>query len=134
MSRAIAEFAEIGDFFDQPIKTYSSGMVVRLAFATAVNVDPEILIVDEAMAVGDQNFQIKCRDHMWSMKEAGKTIIFVTHDMNMVLTWCDHAVLLNGGKIVTQGAVGPVVEAFEDLMDHHEKVAVKKFTQGTVEQ
>jgi ABC-type polysaccharide/polyol phosphate transport system ATPase subunit len=131
---AIAEFAEIGDFFDQPIKTYSSGMVVRLAFATAVNVDPEILIVDEAMAVGDQNFQTKCRDHMWSMKEAGKTIIFVTHDMNMVLTWCDHAVLLNGGKIVTQGAVGPVVEAFEDLMDHHEKVAVKKFTQGTVEQ
>ena len=71
---------------------------------------------------------------MLRLKDAGKTIVFVTHDMKMVLSWCDQAVLLHGSKIVTQGAVGPVVEAFEDLMDHHEKVAVKKFTQGTVEQ
>ena len=125
---SIAEFAEIGDFFDQPIKTYSSGMIVRLAFATAVSVEPEILLVDEAMAVGDQSFQVKCRDHIWRMKESGKTIIFVTHDMNMVKSWCDQAVLLNGGRTVKIGNVDEVVDAFEDLMDHHEKVAVKRFT------
>ena len=125
---SIAEFAEIGDFFDQPIKTYSSGMVVRLAFDTAVSVEPEILLVDEAMAVGDQNFQTKCRDHIWKMKQSGKTIIFVTHDMDMVRSWCDQAVLLNGGQTVKVGDVNEVVEAFEDLMNHHEKVAVKRFT------
>lgn len=125
---SIAEFAELGDFFDQPIKTYSSGMVVRLAFATAVSVEPEILLVDEAMAVGDQNFQIKCRDHIWGMKNSGKTIIFVTHDMDMVRTWCDQAVLLNGGSVVKAGAVSEVVPLHEELMEHHDMVAVKRFT------
>lgn len=124
---SIAEFAEIGDFFDQPIKTYSSGMVVRLAFACAVNVEPDILIVDEAMAVGDQNFQMKCRDHIWGMKNNGKTIIFVTHDMGMVKTWCDQAVLLNGGKVVKSGDVETVVDAFEELMASRDNVAQKKF-------
>jgi ABC-type polysaccharide/polyol phosphate transport system ATPase subunit len=126
----IAEFAEIGDFFDQPIKTYSSGMAVRLAFATAVTVDPEILIVDEAMAVGDQGFQIKCRNKIWALKNAGKTIIFVTHNMEMVESWCDQAVLLNGGKMVESGAIDKVVPLYEDLMEHHERIAVKKFTQA----
>jgi ABC-type polysaccharide/polyol phosphate transport system ATPase subunit len=127
----IADFAEIGDFFDQPIKTYSSGMAVRLAFATAVTVDPEILIVDEAMAVGDQGFQIKCRNKIWSLKNAGKTIIFVTHNMEMVESWCDQAMLLNGGKMVECGAIDKVVPLYEELMDHHEMIAVKKFTQAT---
>jgi len=126
----IADFAEIGDFFDQPIKTYSSGMAVRLAFATAVTVDPEILIVDEAMAVGDQSFQIKCRNKIWSMKNAGKTIIFVTHNMDMVTSWCDQAVLLNGGRMVESGAIDIVVPLYEELMEHHEMVATKKFTQA----
>jgi ABC-type polysaccharide/polyol phosphate transport system ATPase subunit len=124
----IAEFAEIGDFFDQPIKTYSSGMTVRLAFATAVTVDPEILIVDEAMAVGDQAFQIKCRNKIWSLKEAGKTIIFVTHNMEMVTSWCDQAVLLNGGKMVASGAIDTVVPLYEELMENQERVARKTFT------
>jgi ABC-type polysaccharide/polyol phosphate transport system ATPase subunit len=127
----IAEFAEIGDFFDQPIKTYSSGMAVRLAFATAVTVDPEILIVDEAMAVGDQAFQIKCRNKIWSLKKAGKTIIFVTHNMDMVQSWCDQAMLLNGGKMVECGAIDKVVPLYENLMDHSELVVTKKFTQAT---
>lgn len=129
MSRldAIANFAELGDFFDQPIKTYSSGMVVRLAFATAVSVDPEILIVDEALAVGDLYFQKKCKDHIWNMKEAGKTIIFCTHDMHAVTDWCQHAVLLNGGEIVKQGAVKDVVPLFQQLMEHHELVTEKRF-------
>lgn len=131
MSRldAIADFAELGDFFDQPIKTYSSGMVVRLAFATAVSVDPEILIVDEALSVGDQYFQKKCTGHIWKMKEAGKTIIFCSHDMNTVSDWCQHAVLLNGGKIVKQGPVEEVVPIFQDLMLHHELVTAKRFTE-----
>ena len=126
----IAEFAEIGDFFDQPIKTYSSGMAVRLAFATAVTVDPEILIVDEAMAVGDQGFQIKCRNKIWALKNAGKTIIFVTHNMDMVQSWCDQAMLLNGGKMVECGAIDKVVPLYENLMDHSELIATKKFTQA----
>lgn len=126
---SIAEFAELGDFFDQPIKTYSSGMVVRLAFATAVSVDPEILIVDEALAVGDIYFQNKCKEHILKMKEAGKTIIFCTHDITAVSDWCQHAVLLNGGKIVKQGAVDVVVPAFHELMEHHELVTTKRFTE-----
>lgn len=125
----IAAFAELGDFFDQPIKTYSSGMVVRLAFATAVSVDPEILIVDEALAVGDIYFQKKCKDHIWKMKEAGKTIIFCTHDMHAVSDWCQHAVLLNGGQIVKQGPVKEVVPVFQELMEHHEMVTAKRFTE-----
>lgn len=128
---AIADFAELGDFFDQPIKTYSSGMVVRLAFATAVSVDPEILLVDEALAVGDSYFQNKCKEHIWKMKEAGKTIIFVSHDMQAVYEWCDHAVLLNGGQIVRQGAVEEVLPLYLELMDHHELVTEKRFTVPT---
>jgi ABC-type polysaccharide/polyol phosphate transport system ATPase subunit len=126
----IAAFAEIGDFFDQPIKTYSSGMTVRLAFATAVTVDPDILIVDEAMAVGDQSFQIKCRNKIWSLKQAGKTIIFVTHNMEMVTSWCDQALLLNGGKVVESGDISKVVPLYEELMEHAEMIAAKKFTQA----
>lgn len=129
---SIAEFAELGDFFDQPIKTYSSGMVVRLAFATAVSVDPEILIVDEALAVGDSYFQKKCKDHIWKMKDLGKTIIFCTHDMGAVKDWCQHAVLLNGGKIMRQGPVQEVVTLFEELMDNRELVTEKKFTAPVV--
>lgn len=123
----IADFAELGDFFDQPIKTYSSGMVVRLAFATAVSVDPEILLIDEALAVGDAYFQNKCKEHIWKMKEAGKTIIFVSHDMYAVAAWCNHAVLLNGGSIVRQGNVDDVLPLYDELMNHHDLVKAKLF-------
>ncbi|MFA7336434.1 MAG: ABC transporter ATP-binding protein [Candidatus Obscuribacterales bacterium] len=125
---SIAAFAELGDFFDQPIKTYSSGMVVRLAFATAVSVEPEILLVDEALAVGDVYFQNKCKEHIWAMKNAGKTIIFVSHDMHAVAEWCQHAVLLNGGQIVKQGSVEEVLPLYRELMDDHSLVKSKEFT------
>lgn len=124
---AIQEFAELGDFFDQPIKTYSSGMVVRLAFATAVSVDPEILLVDEALAVGDAYFQSKCKEHIWGMKNAGKTIIFVSHDKNAVAEWCQHAVLLNGGQIQKQGAIDEVLSLYEELMADPLPVNTKLF-------
>lgn len=125
---SIAAFAELGDFFDQPIKTYSSGMVVRLAFATAVSVEPEILLVDEALAVGDVYFQNKCKEHIWSMKNTGKTIIFVSHDMHAVSEWCQHAVLLNGGQIVKQGSVEEVLPLYKELMNDHSLVKSKEFT------
>lgn len=125
---SIAAFAELGDFFDQPIKTYSSGMIVRLAFAVAVSVEPEILLIDEALAVGDAYFQNKCKEHIWTMKNAGKTIIFVSHDMRAVSEWCEHAVLLNGGQIAKQGSVEEVLPLYHELMDDRELVRAKEFT------
>ncbi len=92
-------------------------------------IHPEILIVDEALSVGDQYFQKKCSDHIWKMKEAGKTIIFCSHDMKAVSDWCQHAVLLNGGEIVKQGPVDEVVPIFQNLMMHHELVSTKRFTE-----
>ncbi|CAM3609601.1 MULTISPECIES: ABC transporter ATP-binding protein [Paenibacillus] len=114
--QSIEEFADIGEFIDQPVKTYSSGMFVRLAFACAVNVDPEILIVDEALAVGDLNFQLKCIEKMKSFKEAGKTIIFVSHDTYTVKNFCDQAIWLMNGHIHMRGNVNTVVDSYEDYM------------------
>jgi lipopolysaccharide transport system ATP-binding protein len=113
----IAEFAEIGEFFDQPVKTYSSGMVVRLAFASCINVNPEILLIDEALAVGDQRFQLKCLRKIRELQSHGRTIIFVSHDITLVEKHCRDAVLLNGGKIVAQGAVPDIVPIYEELME-----------------
>lgn len=112
----IETFAEIGDFIDQPVKTYSSGMFVRLAFACAINVDPDILIVDEALAVGDMKFQLKCIDKMKSFQKQGKTILFVTHDTYSVKNFCTRAIWLSDGKIKLNGDVNTVIEAYEDEM------------------
>ena len=92
---AILEFADIGDYVYQPVKTYSSGMFVRLAFAVAINIDPEILIVDEALSVGDVFFQAKCYHKFEEFKKQGKTILFVSHDLSSISKYCDRAVLLN---------------------------------------
>jgi ABC-type polysaccharide/polyol phosphate transport system ATPase subunit len=99
----IAAFAEIGDFIDQPVKMYSSGMYVRLAFATAISVDPELLVVDEALAVGDIFFQQKCIRHMKEVM-ANCTIIFVTHDMHIVTNLCERVIVLDGGKKIFEGS------------------------------
>ena len=99
----ILNFADIGEYIDQPVKTYSSGMFVRLAFAVAINVDPDILIVDEALAVGDVRFQLKCMDKFMEFIEAGKTILFVTHDINSVKRFCNRAIWLNQGKLILDG-------------------------------
>lgn len=113
----IVEFADIGEFIDQPVKTYSSGMFVRLAFALAINVDPDILIVDEALSVGDIYFQAKCYRKFEDFKKAGKTILFVTHDMNSVLKYCDRAMVLHEGKKLAEGSP-------KDMVDLYKKVAV----------
>ena len=98
----IIEFADIGDFINHPVKTYASGMFVRLAFAVAINVDPDILVIDEALAVGDMAFQRKCYARMETIKRKGATIVFVSHAMGTVLDICDRAVLLHCGEIFLQ--------------------------------
>jgi lipopolysaccharide transport system ATP-binding protein len=106
---AIAAFADIGDFIDQPVKTYSSGMFVRLAFAVAVHVNPEILIVDEALAVGDVVFQHRCMRHIRTLMESGVTVLFVSHDATAVKTLCDSAIMLHQGKIFNTGSPDTVL-------------------------
>ena len=112
----ILEFAEIGDFVYQPVKTYSSGMFVRLAFALAINVDPEILIVDEALSVGDVFFQSKCYRRMEEIRQKGTTILMVTHDMGSIIKYCDRVVLLNKGEFIAEGPGGRVVDMYKKIL------------------
>lgn len=112
----IAEFADIGEFIDQPVKTYSSGMYVRLAFAVATNVVPDILVVDEALAVGDAKFQAKCFARLRSMRDAGTSILFVSHSTEQIVTHCDRAILLEGGRMIMDGAPKDVVNRYLDLL------------------
>ncbi|WP_199624323.1 ABC transporter ATP-binding protein [Paenibacillus alkalitolerans] len=131
----IEEFAEIGDFIDQPVKTYSSGMFVRLAFACAVNVNPDILIVDEALAVGDMRFQLKCIDKMKSFKKEGKTILFVSHDSYAVRNFCDQAIWMMDGQVHLRGDVKTVTEQYQDFMKYEasrEEVQVEQRSQNGV--
>ena len=114
----IIAFAEIGDFVNQPVKTYSSGMFARLAFAVAINVEPDILIVDEALSVGDIFFQAKCYRKFTEFKDAGKTIIFVSHDMSSVIKYCDRALLLNKGKPVFTGKCSEAVDIYKKILAH----------------
>lgn len=100
----ILEFADIGDYVYQPVKTYSSGMFVRLAFAVAINIEPEILIVDEALSVGDVFFQAKCYHKFEEFKKLGKTIVFVSHDLSSISKYCDRVFLLNQGKLLGEGS------------------------------
>jgi lipopolysaccharide transport system ATP-binding protein len=118
---AIARFAEIGSFMEQPVKTYSSGMFMRLAFAVAVNVDPDILLVDEALAVGDLIFQHRCMHRMNQLRAAGKTIVLVTHDLGAVTKFCDRALLLDGGKLSEDGKPDLVVQRYRALMFERER-------------
>lgn len=112
----ILDFAEIGDFVYQPVKTYSSGMFVRLAFALAINVEPEILIVDEALSVGDVFFQAKCYRRMEEIRKKGTTILMVTHDMGSIIKYCDRVVLLNRGEFVAQGEPGRMVDLYKKIL------------------
>ena len=116
----IEAFAEIGKFVDQPVKTYSSGMYVRLAFSAAVSIDPDILVVDEALSVGDMFFQHKCISKMESFQRAGKTILLVTHDINLIKTFCSTAILLNEGKLLESGDPEYVTEQYLMLIRQKE--------------
>jgi ABC-type polysaccharide/polyol phosphate transport system ATPase subunit len=109
----IVEFSGIGeDFIDEPLRTYSTGMVMRLAFAVAVNVDPDILLVDEVLAVGDATFQAKCFDRVHALRTAGKSLLCVSHASGMVQQLCDQAIWLDHGEIVMAGAINEVMEAY----------------------
>lgn len=109
----IAAFADIGDFIDQPVKTYSSGMFVRLAFGVAVNTEPDILIVDEALAVGDVFFQQKCYERLRQLRESGVTLLFVSHDSSAVCKLCDRAILMEHGKIIFDALPRQVVDLYQ---------------------
>jgi len=113
---AITEFADVGQFIDQPIKTYSSGMVVRLAFAVAINVDPEILIIDEALSVGDERFQRKCFSRIEDIRASGATILFVSHSGATVIDLCDQAILLDDGTLLEMGAPKQTVGRYQRLL------------------
>lgn len=112
----IIAFSELGEFIDEPVRTYSSGMFMRLAFAVATHVEPEILIVDEILAVGDEHFSRKSRAKMTEFKNAGKTILLVTHDLNTLKKWCDLAVWIDGGRIRQCGDPHLVVEAYRKAL------------------
>jgi lipopolysaccharide transport system ATP-binding protein len=113
---AIAAFAEIGDFFDQPVKTYSSGMVVRLAFAVAAHVKPDILIVDEALSVGDARFQLKCARTIDRFIAQGVTLLFVSHDLSLVKRLCKRALLLDAGRVLYSGHPNDVANLYSKLL------------------
>ncbi|HAL01899.1 MAG TPA: ABC transporter ATP-binding protein, partial [Lachnospiraceae bacterium] len=112
----ILDFADIGDFVHQPVKTYSSGMFVRLAFAVAINIEPEILIVDEALSVGDVFFQAKCYHKFDEFKEMGKTILFVSHDLSSIAKYCDRVVLLNKGTKLGEGTPKQMIDIYKQVL------------------
>jgi ABC-2 type transport system ATP-binding protein len=112
----IVEFSGVEQFIDQPVKNYSSGMYVRLGFSVAINVDPDVLVVDEVLAVGDQEFQDKCRQKFQDFKDAGKTVILVSHAMGSVQEMCDHAAWLRGGELVAVGEAEPTIKAYMDSL------------------
>ncbi|MDD6797759.1 MAG: ABC transporter ATP-binding protein [Clostridia bacterium] len=114
--QGILDFADIGDFVNQPVKTYSSGMFVRLAFAVAINIDPEILIVDEALSVGDVFFQAKCYHKFEEFKKMGKTILFVSHDLSSIAQYCDRVVLLNRGVKVDEGTPKDMINLYKKIL------------------
>ena len=132
----ILNFADIGDYVHQPVKTYSSGMFVRLAFAVAINIEPEILIVDEALSVGDVFFQAKCYHKFEEFKEMGKTIVFVSHDLSSISKYCDRVVLLNQGVKLGEGSPKEMIDAYKQVLvgqyvpaaDDHRLLSDKEIT------
>jgi len=109
---AIAAFADIGNFLDQPVKTYSSGMLLRLAFAVSINVEPDILIIDEALAVGDLGFQLKCMERLDQLTKSGITLLFVSHDVSAVKSFCSRAIYLADGRLKAAGSASDMVELY----------------------
>lgn len=114
--QAILDFADIGEYVYQPVKTYSSGMFVRLAFAVAINIDPEILIVDEALSVGDVFFQAKCYHKFEEFKKVGKTILFVSHDLSSISKYCDRVILLNKGTKLGEGSSKEMIDTYKRVL------------------
>ncbi len=118
---AIVDFADIGEFIYQPVKSYSSGMFARLAFAVSINVEPDILIVDEALSVGDTRFQVKCIDKMRELQESGTTILFVTHAIEQIKRFCTRAIWIKNGEVVEDGEASQVVDLYDNFMKYGER-------------
>ncbi|WP_214706841.1 MULTISPECIES: ABC transporter ATP-binding protein [unclassified Exiguobacterium] len=132
----IIDFADIGDFIDQPIKKYSSGMKSRLGFAIAINTDADILVIDEALSVGDQTFYSKCIDQMNIFKEEGKTIIFVSHNLSQVESFCERVIWLEYGKIINDGPVTDVLKKYKLFLDQYKSMSIdeqRKYSQAKKE-
>lgn len=110
---AILEFAELHEFAEEPLRTYSSGMVLRLAFSVAANLDPEIMLIDEILAVGDQRFQARCLERIFELRRHGKTMVIVSHVNAVLFDLCDRALWLDHGRLVRDGSVAEVVGAYE---------------------
>ncbi len=119
----VVAFSELGQFIDVPVKHYSSGMYMRLAFSVAIHVDPEILLVDEVLAVGDQGFQAKCLQRIRELQRQGVTILFVSHELGTVSSLCSHAVWLEGGQVQLDGSVEQVLDAYRESMTAHSQPA-----------
>ena len=116
----ILDFADIGDFVHQPVKAYSSGMFVRLAFAVAINIDPEILIVDEALSVGDTRFQMKCIDKMTQLRDQGTTILFVTHAVEQIKRFCTRSIWIKDGAVIEDGEASRIVDLYDNFTKYGE--------------
>jgi lipopolysaccharide transport system ATP-binding protein len=115
----IVEFSELQEFIDMPVKNYSSGMYARLGFAIAADVEPEILIIDEVLAVGDEKFQAKCMERIHGIRENGCTIVYVSHAMDSVKALCNRVLVLHHGRIVFDGAADPAIEKYRELQGFH---------------
>lgn len=122
--QAIIDFAEIGEFIDSPVKQYSSGMYMRLAFSVATEVDPDILLIDEILAVGDASFRKKCNERIRSFRARGKTMVMVSHDMGTITALCDRVLLVNKGEIVADGPPQRVIERYNQLMGQPSSIPV----------
>ena len=110
----IVDFAELHEFMDEPLRTFSSGMVMRLAFSIAISVDPDVLVIDEVLGVGDQDFSAKCVERISAFRRAGKTLLCVSHSLDTLEQLCDHALWLEHGEVRGFGAAGPVIQSYRD--------------------
>ncbi len=115
----IVDFSEIADFIDEPLRTYSTGMIMRLAFSVAINIDPDILLIDEVLAVGDSAFQAKCFDRILEFRARGKTILCVSHAPTMVQKLCNRAIWLDHGDLMLDGPLAEVADAYEGRLRNH---------------
>src|SRR3954470_22193867 len=129
----IVEFAEMKDFIDAPVKTFSSGMYMRLGFAVAIHVDPDVLLVDEVLAVGDEGFTHKCLDKFAEFRRKGKTILLVTHSLSLVERFCDEALWIDSGKAIEHGDPKRVVDAYLTAVEHREEAQLASTTAKAVE-
>lgn len=125
---AILAFSELADFIDEPLRTYSNGMILRLAFSIATHCDPNILIIDEVLGVGDSNFQKKCHDHIEKLRGEGKTFLVVSHSTSTVRSFCDRAIWLHHGHVIADGPAAQIADAYEAFMTDPSQPLPEGFT------